>query len=689
MDTSSTDTLFAALSIEDASSLAAYEYQLLPKDETTIRILKLRPGHFDQDIIIELTNILIAGIEPDASPYQALSYTWGSPKDPGRIYIQNGQELSTLSVTRNCEEALRYIRREDEPIHVWVDAICINQKDVEERAQQVSIMRTIYSKGSRVIVWLGSASADSKVALEWIDTIAGDITYDPNTQEMRAVTADLVRLNSAEVLGSDVELEAFANLIERAYFDRLWVWQEVRMGGERVRLRCGYDKGHWDRLMTTVFYCNRKLIKGDVGVRRLIPRTNFLRYLPLTGRFGIIDALEPMRLCKCADQRDRVYTIEAFSETAHPLLRVTIDYKIRVQLLYILLALRHIHASGSFEVLLHVGDDVRHSTQEETEITGLPSWVPNWARRNTAERLTMGIASGFSRGVVGRGNSATQLKVRGVRIGPVLKTHGFGHDLLHPGNTNALKSAMHAPLQAILPRDIQLQTTQLNPDDRKQFRQVVRVLTQDSYAEHFMPASSRPTFSQAEIRVMTALWNLGPKILSPQQAQVMSCFYKCLGRTLFICGDGKIGLGPGCMQKNDELAVILGCPNVMVLRRAPEEDYYHIVGNAVCSGLMDGEALLGPLPDECDAVSVLNEQTGQSLPAFRDSQTGGVTYADPRLPRLDPKWVDVSADRTLGSAPLHWRHEETEQVRHYLQDPRLDVDALERRGVKLEDFILA
>ena len=689
MDASSAETPLAGLSIKDTSSLAVYEYQPLPKDETAIRILRLIPGHFDQDVIIELTTILIAGIEPDASPYQALSYTWGSPKDPGRIYIQSGQELSTLFVTRNCEEALRYLRREDGSINLWVDAVCINQQDQEERAQQVSIMRSIYSKGSKVIVWLGPASGDSKVALEWIDSIAGEITYDPHTQEMRALTANSTRLNSAEVLASDVELEAFANLIERAYFDRLWVWQEVRMGGERVRLRCGYDQGHWDRLMTTVFYCNRRLIKGHVGVRRLTPRTNFLRYLPLSGRFGIIDALEHMRLCKCADQRDRVYTIEAFSEAAHPLLQVTIDYKVSVQLLYILLALRHLCVSDSFEILLHVGDDVPHSAQEQNEITGLPSWVPNWARRNTAERLTMGIASGFSRGVASRGNSATQLKVRGVSVGTVMKTHGFGHDLLHPCNTNVINSAMHAPLQAILPRDIQLQTTQPNPQDRKQFRQVVRVLTQDNYAEHFVPASSRPTFLEAEIRVMTALWNLGPKILSPQQARVMGCFYKCLGRTLFICDNGRIGLGPGCMQKDDDLAVILGCPNVMVLRRAPGEDHYHIVGNAVCSGLMDGEALLGPLPDECDAVSVLNEQTGQSLPAFRDSQTGEVTYADPRLPRLDPKWVDVSADRTLGSAPLHWRNEETGQVRHYLQDPRLDVDALERRGVQLEDFILA
>ena len=173
MATSSVEEPLAALTVEDASSLAVYEYQPLPKDETAFRSLRLEPGHFDQDVIIELTTILIAGIEPDASPYEALSYTWGSPKDPKRIYIQNGLELSTLSVTRNCEEALRYLRREDGSVDLWVDAVCINQQDQEERAQQVSIMRSIYSKGSKVIVWLGPASGDSKVALEWIDSIAG------------------------------------------------------------------------------------------------------------------------------------------------------------------------------------------------------------------------------------------------------------------------------------------------------------------------------------------------------------------------------------------------------------------------------------------------------------------------------------------------------------------------------------
>jgi hypothetical protein len=336
--------------------------------------------------------------------------------------------------------------------------------------------------------------------------------------------------------------------------------------------------------------------------------------------------------------------------------------------------------SKNLEFLVQVGDDLPHQGLEL--IDGLPSWVPDWSRRNTAQRLAMGFASGCS-GASYTTASGMRLAARGVGAGSVDKTHKFGHDLLNPANTKVFYKAMHATLQAVLPRRVQLQTTLRNAADRKEFQQVVRVLTNDTYAEHHVPISRRPKFQQVERHVIAALWDIDPGILS---RNTHMCFFNCLGRSLFATSDGKIGLGPNSMQEDDVLAILLSCPTVMILRPLGTDHHYRVIGNAICSGFMDGEAILGSLPGEYETVSILNETSGTDLPAFRNRQTGQVTHEDPRLPLLKPEWKDVSVDRTGSNASLCWRNETTGEWRYYLRDPRLDTDALESRGVKLETF---
>ncbi|KAF8859326.1 heterokaryon incompatibility, partial [Acephala macrosclerotiorum] len=83
--------------------------------------------------------------------YEALSYVWGE-SDPPCWILCNGQRKS---VTPNLGAALRRLRYKEKWRLVWIDAICVNQEDLDERSQQVMLMRNIYSPARRVIVWLG------------------------------------------------------------------------------------------------------------------------------------------------------------------------------------------------------------------------------------------------------------------------------------------------------------------------------------------------------------------------------------------------------------------------------------------------------------------------------------------------------------------------------------------------------
>lgn len=84
-------------------------------------------------------------------PYEALSYCWGAPHMESVIDCSQG----CIPITMTLDHALRVLRRTDVSRRLWIDQICINQKNNTERSSQVRLMHRIYSGAKRTIVWLG------------------------------------------------------------------------------------------------------------------------------------------------------------------------------------------------------------------------------------------------------------------------------------------------------------------------------------------------------------------------------------------------------------------------------------------------------------------------------------------------------------------------------------------------------
>lgn len=132
--------------------------------------------------------------------FEALSYVWG-PKDEGHsISINNRVE----PVTNNLHAALLSLRDVYLERILWVDAICINQGDEVEKAEQIQYMPDIYSKATRVIVWLGEAADGSDWALQEIRMAAED----PSIESLVAKPA---------------LQQAVLALLRRPWFERIWV----------------------------------------------------------------------------------------------------------------------------------------------------------------------------------------------------------------------------------------------------------------------------------------------------------------------------------------------------------------------------------------------------------------------------------------------------------------------------------
>ncbi|WPJ64063.1 hypothetical protein SMAC4_13733 [Sordaria macrospora] len=186
-------------------------YYNFPISRSHIRLLQLLPSK-NKDAAIRCKLFCTALDSKGTRPYEALSYVWGSEAKPCSISI-NGCDLP---VGENLYAALVHLRDHSIERTIWIDAICINQDDEEEKGQQVQSMAKIYAKASGVIVWLGEEAAGNDQALEEIRIAA---KRDQAPEEIRIGTELSTRRldNKARIL----------ILLQRSWFQRIWVLQEV------------------------------------------------------------------------------------------------------------------------------------------------------------------------------------------------------------------------------------------------------------------------------------------------------------------------------------------------------------------------------------------------------------------------------------------------------------------------------
>jgi hypothetical protein len=168
------DSAFDAQRDEDAppadqktaptSELPSYVYKALGPDDCT-RFVGLEPNEDSQSPLICRLREIAFG---DIPKYEALSYRWGddseNSKETLRLITDEG-EVQTLAIGQNLADAMHFFRAKGMHGLFWIDAICINQADVQERNRQLKMMPHIYFRAQTVLVWLGKAYARYNVQL--------------------------------------------------------------------------------------------------------------------------------------------------------------------------------------------------------------------------------------------------------------------------------------------------------------------------------------------------------------------------------------------------------------------------------------------------------------------------------------------------------------------------------------------
>ncbi|KAL8926894.1 MAG: hypothetical protein Q9208_002703 [Pyrenodesmia sp. 3 TL-2023] len=208
----------------------AFHYEAL-SNPRRIRLLKLLPASSRSE---DITCTIDKACLDDDVQYEALSYTWGDATQRSELH-SNGE---VLSITCNLDTALRHLRHSLAPRILWVDAVCINQSDTEERNQQVALMRDVFTKASQVIAWLGEEHPSDSAAMEF-----GDLKPLPVNSPEKDKILKLAALQ-AQLPSS---LMAARLLVQRPWFGRAWIIQEAALA-RRLQVQCGQKVIDWESL---------------------------------------------------------------------------------------------------------------------------------------------------------------------------------------------------------------------------------------------------------------------------------------------------------------------------------------------------------------------------------------------------------------------------------------------------------
>jgi hypothetical protein len=173
--------------------LPKYVYDPIDQTLPNIRLLTLFPS--SQKYAKLQGHLHTASLKPHPPTYEALSYVWDDyrwafPRSPDTFPLQiDGQDIM---ITRSLALALFQIRHSYHPRLLWVDAVCIDQENTNEKSHQVQQMYTIYSLAYRTLIWLGDDGLD-----------------DSSTSIGRLLTSDQRHLKMAAVFF-------------RSWWDRVW-----------------------------------------------------------------------------------------------------------------------------------------------------------------------------------------------------------------------------------------------------------------------------------------------------------------------------------------------------------------------------------------------------------------------------------------------------------------------------------
>ncbi|KAF7188187.1 Heterokaryon incompatibility protein 6, OR allele [Pseudocercospora fuligena] len=178
--------------------------------------------------------------------YTALSYFWGSPDRDCTIMIDDYR----VQITRSLDEALRHLRDRERPTVLWVDQICIDQTEEDDKKRQIPLMGRIYQHAYTTVIWLGGE--DNQNLFQIVQIMNG---MDRDSKRLCDEVKNLKRGEREVLAASGDSYKKLDTLLQHPWFTRTWIIQEVCMSN-RAYLLQAHSNIAWE---TFADYCGNEI----------------------------------------------------------------------------------------------------------------------------------------------------------------------------------------------------------------------------------------------------------------------------------------------------------------------------------------------------------------------------------------------------------------------------------------------
>jgi len=583
----------------------------------------------------------------DNPSFAALSYVWGDQNITNEIQVNK----TPVPVTTNLATALKFVKghwqaefpnSNASSFRLWVDAICINQSDLDERSSQVSLMGRIFRSANIVFSWLGNDIDGTDLAIKTFNIILEEIAH------------EFLKLWPKKFVGSSwrdmgltwmkrypqlcrVDKEDFGNtawdslgaFFDNPYWSRVWIFQEMVLASrllfvhgstslplEYLDSACLYllsigsieakpvyrhfmDPEIFSALTRGMLLPARPMVPIGKARDAMLSTTNEIKALKGDDAFRALIGVSMTR--ECSDPRDYIYGVIGLTDY-----RIIPDYSKDFPSVLTDLVWAILEENKNLQFLAYSGTGVFGS---ETE--NVPSWAPNLQVYSKHSEGGVLISTGNASCGIFRTTDKPFLLDSALFatavIGPtVFQVHppfinctsdtwmediaDFVFDLvarnplyvsgIHPVNAffQTMKAGKSNEQEFLSQACILLAILSLNPDYKSRLK-----LPQD------------PDFK----KVLVDIFCNGRDASTIELPQIYSTRVEGsdlmaelelgqISHRLIETDDGYLGLAPKGTLPGDKIVILKDCPVPMVLRKVA--NYYLNIGSCFIAGLMEGEA---------------------------------------------------------------------------------------------------
>jgi hypothetical protein len=285
-----------------------------------------------------------------------------------------------LRITPQLKAALPFAAQQCRSDYLWIDQICIDQDDRDERGDQVKIMGQIYSSCSRVLIWLGRIDAD----LSFNDELAqGCSSEGMPAQKIPAMRHLLDRLRKVTGSSEDSTHSLCYKILQSPWFQRAWIFQEIVLPPSALFILSSVSTFPGEErtislsdLYMKVVRCFEYTNNSDAvlsTIREMHRRCNEQRsphistYLPIE---QTLSSLAPR--AKTSEELDRLYAFFGLNDDPNVIL--TPSYSSSLEVALMATATSIIEGSSGLDIFEVIPRDKQRTTYK----LSIPTWTPDF-----------------------------------------------------------------------------------------------------------------------------------------------------------------------------------------------------------------------------------------------------------------------------------------------------------------------